>query len=182
MKNNPLQSINVNELLRKNNMTEIVEVYEAKPSAERRNYAMQAHGAQFVEVKVDESLGVIKVTRIIEATACGKIMNPKAAHSQEMGGVVWGIGMALHEATEIDHRYGRMTNATLADYHVPCNADIHQIETTFVEEDDKIVNELGVKGMGELGMVGIPAAIANAVFHATGKRVRNLPITPDKLL
>jgi xanthine dehydrogenase YagR molybdenum-binding subunit len=182
MKNNPSQSVNVNELLRKNNMTEIVEVYEAKPSAERRKYAMQAHGAQFVEVKVDESLGIVKVTRIIEATACGKIMNPKAAHSQEMGGVVWGIGMALHEATEIDHRYGRMTNATLADYHVPCNADVHQIETTFVEEDDKIVNELGVKGMGELGMVGIPAAIANAVFHATGKRIRNLPITPDKLL
>lgn len=182
MKNNPSQSVNINELMRKNNMTEIVEVYEAKPSPERRKYAMQAHGAQFVEVKVDESLGIVKVTRIIEATACGKIMNPKAAHSQEMGGVVWGIGMALHEATEIDHRFGRMTNATLGDYHVPCNADVHRIETTFVEEDDKIVNELGVKGMGELGMVGIPAAIANAVFHATGKRIRNLPITPDKLL
>ena len=182
MKNNPSQSISVNELLRENNMTEIVEVYEAKPSPERRKYALQAHGAQFVEVKVDEDLGIVKVTRIIEATACGKIMNPKAAHSQEMGGVVWGIGMALHENTEVDHRFGRMTNHSLADYHVPVNADVHQIETTFVEEDDKIVNELGVKGMGELGMVGIPAAIANAVFHATGKRVRDLPITPDKLL
>ncbi len=182
MKNNPSQSISVNELLRKNNLTEIIEVYEAKPSPERRKYALQAHGAQFVEVKVDEDLGIVKVTYIIEATACGKIMNPKAAHSQEMGGVVWGIGMALHEATEIDHRYGRMTNHSLADYHVPVNADVLQIETTFVEENDKIVNELGVKGMGELGMVGIPAAIANAVFHATGKRVRDLPITPDKLL
>jgi xanthine dehydrogenase YagR molybdenum-binding subunit len=182
MKANPTQSINVGELMRKNNQPEIVEVYEAKPSSERRKYAMQAHGAQFVEVKVDESLGIVKVTRIIEATACGKIMNPKAAHSQEMGGVVWGIGMALHENTEVDHRYGRMTNHSLADYHVPVNADVHQIETTFVEEDDKIVNELGVKGMGELGMVGIPAAIANAVFHATGKRIRDLPITPDKLL
>jgi xanthine dehydrogenase YagR molybdenum-binding subunit len=90
--------------------------------------------------------------------------------------------MALHEDTQIDHRYGRMTNHSLADYHVPSNADVYEIETTFVEEDDKIVNELGVKGMGELGMVGIPAAIANAVFHATGKRIRNLPITPDKLL
>lgn len=182
MKNNPSRSINFDELLRKNNLTELVEVYEAKPSPERRKYAMQAHGAQFVEVKVDESLGIVKVTRVVEATASGKIMNPKAAHSQEMGGVVWGIGMALHENTEVDHRFGRMTNATLADYHVPTNADVHQIETTFVEEDDKIVNELGVKGMGELGMVGIPAAIANAVFHATGKRVRDLPITPDKLL
>lgn len=176
------KSINISELMKKNNQTEIIEVYEGKPSAERNKYAMQAHGAQFVEVKVDEDLGIIKVTRIIEATACGKIMNPKAAHSQEMGGVVWGIGMALHENTEVDHRYGRMMTTDLASYHVPSNADVHQIETTFVEEEDKIVNELGVKGMGELGMVGIPAAIANAVFHATGKRVRDLPITVDKLL
>ncbi len=182
MKTNPAQSININDLMRKNNQTEIVEVYEAKPSPERRKYAMQAHGAQFVEVKVDESLGIVKVTRIIEATACGKIMNPKAAHSQEMGGVVWGIGMALHENTEIDHRYGRIVTSDLASYHVPSNADVHEVETTFVEEEDRIVNELGVKGMGELGMVGIPAAIANAVFHATGKRIRDLPITPDKLL
>ncbi len=182
LKANPSTAIKITDILTKNNLPEIVEVCEAKPSPEREKYAMQAHGAQFVEVKVDEALGVVKVTRIIEATACGKIMNPKAAHSQEMGGVVWGIGMALHEATEVDHRFGRMVNATLADYHIPVNADIHRIETTFVEEDDKIVNELGVKGMGELGMVGIPAAIANAVFHATGKRIRDLPITPDKLL
>lgn len=182
LKGDSSKSININELMKKNNQTEIVEVYEGKPSAERNKYAMQAHGAQFVEVKVDEDLGIIKVTRIIEATACGKIMNPKAAHSQEMGGVVWGIGMALHENTEVDHRYGRMMTTDLASYHVPSNADVHLIETTFVEEDDKIVNELGVKGMGELGMVGIPAAIANAVFHATGKRIRNLPITVDKLL
>ncbi len=182
IKGNPAQSVVVADLMKKNNLPEIVEVYEAKPSKERNKYAMQAHGAQFVEVKVDEDLGIVKVTRVIEATACGKIMNPKAAHSQEMGGVVWGIGMALHENTEVDHRYGRMTTTNLADYHVPSNADVQTIETTFVEEDDRIVNELGVKGMGELGMVGIPAAIANAVFHATGKRIRNLPITPDKLL
>jgi len=182
LKSDSSKSIKIADLMNKNNQTEIVEVYEGKPSAERNKYAMQAHGAQFVEVKVDEDLGIIKVTRIIEATACGKIMNPKAAHSQEMGGVVWGIGMALHENTEVDHRYGRMMTTDLASYHVPANADIHQIETTFVEEEDKIVNELGVKGMGELGMVGIPAAIANAIFHATGKRVRNLPITVDKLL
>ena len=182
LKANPSTAIKITEILTKNKLPEIVEVYEAKPSPEREKYALQAHGAQFVEVKVDEDLGIVKVTRVIEATACGKIMNPKAAHSQEMGGVVWGIGMALHENTEVDHRYGRMTNHSLADYHVPSNADVHTIETTFVEEDDKIVNELGVKVMGELGMVGIPAAIANAVFHATGKRIRNLPITPDKLL
>lgn len=182
LKNDSSKSIVISDLMRKNNTPEIVEVYEGKPSPERRKYAMQAHGAQFVEVKVDESLGIVKVTKVIEATACGKIMNPKAAHSQEMGGVVWGIGMALHENTEVDHRYGRMMTVDLASYHVPSNADVHEIETVFIEEEDKIVNELGVKGMGELGMVGIPAAIANAVFHATGKRIRNLPITPDKLL
>ena len=123
-----------------------------------------------------------RLTRAIEVTACGKIINPKASHSQEIGGVVWGLGMALQEATEVDHRYGRIMNPNLQHYRVPVNADVHEIETIFVEEDDKVVNPLGVKGMGELGMVGIPAAIANAVFHATGKRVRDLPITPDKLL
>ncbi len=176
------QSITYSDLLKKNNLTEIVENYTSRPSAERNKYATQAHGAQFVEVKVDEDLGIIKVTRVVEATAVGKIMNPKTSHSQEMGGVVWGIGMALQEETAIDHRYGRMMTTDLASYHVPVNADVHSVETAFVEEEDKIVNPLGVKGMGELCMVGIPAAIANAIFHATGKRIRDLPITPDKLL
>ncbi|HYE18442.1 MAG TPA: xanthine dehydrogenase family protein molybdopterin-binding subunit [Tepidisphaeraceae bacterium] len=155
--------------------------YESKPSPEREKYATAAHGAQFIEVKVDPDTMMVKVTRVIEATACGRIMNPLTSHSQEIGGVVWGIGAALHEATEIDHRYGRIMNASLQHYHVPTNADVHEIRTMFVEEDDKIVNPLGVKGMGELGMVGIAAGIANAVFHATGKRVRDFPITPDKL-
>jgi xanthine dehydrogenase YagR molybdenum-binding subunit len=182
LKTNTSSSVPIADLMRKNNLTEIAETYEAKPSPERQNYTSLAHGAQFVEVKVDESLGIVKVTRVMEATACGKIINPKASHSQEMGGVVWGIGMALMEATDVDHRFGRMMTSTLADYHVPVNADVHSVETDFVEEDDLIINPLGVKGMGELGMVGIPAAIANAVFHATGKRIRDLPITPDKLL
>ena len=109
-------------------------------------------------------------------------MNPLASHSQEIGAIIMGIGMALQEATEIDHRFGRIMNPNLQHYHVPVNADVHMVETIFVEEEDTVVNPLGVKGMGELGMVGIPAAIANAVFHATGKRIRELPITPDKLL
>ncbi|TGR23076.1 MULTISPECIES: xanthine dehydrogenase family protein molybdopterin-binding subunit [unclassified Mesorhizobium] len=176
------RSIEIAELMRRNDMAEITEVYASSPSPEREKFASLAHGAQFVEVKVDPSLGTVKVTRVIEITACGKILNPLASHSQEIGGVVWGIGMALEEATEIDHRYGRIVNANLQHYHVPVNADIHAIETIFVEEDDTIVNPLGVKGMGELGMVGIPAAIANAVFHATGERIRDLPITPEKLL
>ncbi len=182
LKDNPAQSVSIFDLMRKNNLPEIVDVHEAKPSPERNKYATGAHGAQFVEVKVDPDLGTVRVTRVVEATACGKIMNPKTSHSQEIGGIVWGIGMALQEATEIDHRYGRIMNPNLQHYHVPVNADILNFETMFVEEDDKIVNPLGIKGMGELGMVGVPAAIANAVFHATGRRVRDLPITPDKLL
>jgi len=182
LKSDPSRFVGVADVMRRNGLTEITETFESKPSKEREKYALLAHGAQFVEVKVDPDLGNVRVTRAIEVTACGKIINPKASHSQEIGGVVWGIGMALLEATEIDHRYGRIMNPNLQHYHVPVNADIHAIETMFVEEDDKIVNPLGVKGMGELGMVGIPAAIANAVFHATGRRVRELPITPDKLL
>lgn len=134
-----------------------------------------------MEVKVDEELGIVRVTRVVELTAAGKIINPKGAKSQEMGGVVWGIGMALTEETQIDHRYGRIMNPNFAGYYVPSNADVLDINTGFVEEIDTIINPLGVKGLGELGMVGIPPAIANAVYHATGKRIRNLPITPDKL-
>jgi xanthine dehydrogenase YagR molybdenum-binding subunit len=174
--------VDIAEVMRRNGLTEVTETYTSRPSPERQNYALLAHGAQFVEVKVDPDLGTVRVTRAIEVSACGKIINPKASHSQEIGGIVWGIGMALTEATEIDHRFGRIMNPNLQHYHVPVNADIHQISTEFIEEDDRIVNPLGVKGMGELGMVGIPAAIANAVFHATGRRVRDLPITPDKLL
>ena len=178
----PSRAVRVADVMRRAGLQEITETYTSRPSPEREKYATLAHGAQFVEVKVDPDVGTVRVTRAIEVTACGKILNPKASHSQEIGGVVWGIGMALQEATEIDHRYGRIMNPDLQHYHVPVNADVRGIETIFVEEDDTVVNPLGVKGMGELGMVGIPAAIANAVFHATGKRVRELPITPDKLL
>ncbi|MCD2164869.1 xanthine dehydrogenase family protein molybdopterin-binding subunit [Comamonas koreensis] len=182
LKGDTSRGVDIAELMRSTGTDEITEVYKSTPSPERDKYASLAHGAQFVEVKVDPDLGTVKVTRVIEITACGKILNPLASHSQEIGGVVWGIGMALEEATEVDHRTGRMMTANLQHYHVPVNADIHAIETVFVEEDDTIVNPLGVKGMGELGMVGIPAAIANAVYHATGKRIRSLPITPEKLL
>ncbi|PWB19632.1 xanthine dehydrogenase family protein molybdopterin-binding subunit [Comamonas sp. JNW] len=182
LKSDAARGVEIADVMRSTGTNEITEVYKSTPSPERDKYASLAHGAQFVEVKVDPDLGTVKVTRVIEITACGKILNPLASHSQEIGGVVWGIGMALEEATEVDHRTGRLMTANLQHYHVPVNADIHAIETVFVEEDDTIVNPLGVKGMGELGMVGIPAAIANAVYHATGKRIRSLPITPEKLL
>ncbi len=142
--------------------------------------AHNTHSAIFAEVKVDEQLGVIRVTRIVSAIAAGRILNTKTASSQILGGVVWGIGMALHEETLIDHGLGRIMNANIAEYHVPVNADIHDIRVIFVDEPDDS-NPLGVKGLGEIGIVGVAAAIANAVYHATGKRVRDLPITLDKL-
>jgi xanthine dehydrogenase YagR molybdenum-binding subunit len=144
-------------------------------------HAHNTHSALFAEVRVDEQLGVIRVTRIVSAVAAGRILNTKTAHSQVMGGVVWGIGVALHEETLIDHKFGRIMNANIAEYHIPVNADVHDIKVIFVEEQDNIVNPLGIKGLGEIGIVGVAAAIANAVYHATGKRIRDLPITLDKL-
>ena len=117
----------------------------------------------------------------VSAVAAGRILNTKTGHSQIMGGVVWGIGMALHEETLIDHKLGRIMNANIAEYHVPVNADVHDIKVIFVDERDSIINPLGMKGIGEIGIVGVAAAIANAVYHATGTRVRDLPITLDKL-
>ena len=139
------------------------------------------HSAIFAEVKVDEELGVVRVTRIVNAVAAGRIINPKTARSQILGGVVMGIGMALHEETLVDHKLGRFMNHNLAEYHVPAHADVHDIEVIFVEEEDAEVTPLGVKGVGEIGIVATAAAIANAIWHATGNRVRDLPITIDKL-
>jgi xanthine dehydrogenase YagR molybdenum-binding subunit len=155
---------------------------ETNMPAEDKSHAHNVHSAIFAEVKVDEELGVIRVTRVVKAVAAGRILNPKTAHSQIMGGVVWGIGMALHEETLYDHRFGRVMNANIAEYHVPVNADIHDIKVIFVDEPDEMVNPLGIKGLGEIGIVGVAAAIANAVYHATGKRVRDLPITLDKVV
>lgn len=136
----------------------------------------------FAEVKIDEQLGVIRITRVVNAVAAGRIINPKTAGSQVLGAAVGGIGMALHEETATDHRFGRFMTHNLADYHVPANADVQEIDVIFTEENDGEINPLGVKGVGEIGVVGTAAAIANAVYHATGKRVRDLPITLDKLM
>src|SRR5262249_24617425 len=143
--------------------------------------AHNTHSAVFAEVRVDAELGLIPATRVVNAVAAGRILNTKTATSQIMGGVVWGIGMALHEETLIDHTFGRIMNANFADYHVPVNADVYDIKVIHVDEPDEIVNPLGIKGVGEIGIVGVAAAIANAIYHATGKRVRELPITLDKL-
>jgi xanthine dehydrogenase YagR molybdenum-binding subunit len=143
---------------------------------------MYASGAEFVEVRVHALTREIRVPRIVGAFAAGRLMNTRTAHSQLMGGMIWGISSALHEATEIDTRYARYTNDNLADYYVPVNADIKQVEVILVPEVDHDVNPAGVKGLGELANVGTAAAVANAVYHATGKRIRDLPIRIEKLL
>jgi xanthine dehydrogenase YagR molybdenum-binding subunit len=124
---------------------------------------------------------MIKVPRFLAVTGAGKILNPKTARSQIIGGVVWGIGMALTEESILDNRYGNFVTRSFADYHVPANLDIKTIETLFIDEEDKIPNKMGIKGIGEVGIVGVAAAVVNAVFNATGKRFRSLPLTPDKL-
>jgi xanthine dehydrogenase YagR molybdenum-binding subunit len=151
------------------------------PSERQKQYSMGTHSAVFAEVRVDESLGTVRVTRVVSAVAAGRILNPKTAGSQIKGAVVMGIGMALHEHAQYDHTLGRLMNHNFADYHVPVNADIDQIDVIFVDEHDDVVSELGAKGVAEIGIVGVAAAVANAIFHATGVRVRDLPITPDKV-
>ncbi|WP_462266295.1 xanthine dehydrogenase family protein molybdopterin-binding subunit [Mucilaginibacter sp.] len=145
-------------------------------------YSRYTHSAVFVEVKVDEDFGAIHVTRVVNAVAAGRIINTKTSRNQVLGGTVWGIGQALYEDSIMDDQYGRFMNHNLAEYHVAVNADVHDIDVIFVEEHDDIVNPLGVKGLGEIGIVGVAAAISNAVYHATGKRVRSLPIQLDKVM
>jgi len=148
----------------------------------QKDYSRNAHAAAFVEVEVDEDFGTVVVTRAVSAVAAGRILNPKTARSQIIGGMVWGISSALQEESVMDHRYGRYMNQNLAEYHIPVCADVRDLDVIFVEEVDDIVNPLGVKGVGEVGMVAMPAAVANAVFHATGKRIHDLPIQLDRLL
>ncbi|MEH6567270.1 MAG: xanthine dehydrogenase family protein molybdopterin-binding subunit [Halopseudomonas sp.] len=154
----------------------------AEPSEARDNYATGTHSAVFVEVRVDEDTGMVRVSRVVSAIAAGRVVNPKTAGNQIAGGVVWGVGQALHEESQMDHNLGRFMNHNLAEYHIPVQADIGDIEVIFVEEHDEVVNALGSKGVGEIGIVGVAAAVSNAIYHATGKRVRDLPITLDKLI
>jgi xanthine dehydrogenase YagR molybdenum-binding subunit len=175
------REVSVAAAMRAGKLDRIEKEARAEPNKDGK-YSHFTHSAVFAEVKIDEQLGVIRVTRVVNAVAAGRILNPKIAGSQILGAVVGGIGMALQEEAAIDHRFGRFMTHNLADYHVPVNADVHAIDVIFVEEKDDEINPLGVKGVGEIGIVGTAAAIANAVYHATGKRVRDLPITLDKLL
>ena len=148
----------------------------------QHGYKIYTPSALFAEVEVDEDFGTVSFCRIVSAIAGGRIINHEAARSQVIGGIVWGIGMALQEQAETDHQFGRIMNHNFAEYHVPVNADVHDIEVIFVKEDDDIVTPIGVKALGEIGLVGVAAAIGNAIYNATGVRVRELPITLDKLI
>jgi len=154
----------------------------AMDPAAQSTYAMHAHGAVFAEVAVDPDFGQVRVTRLVGAFAAGTVVNPRMVRSQYLGGMIWGVSFALHEHAVIDKRTGRPMNPNLGEYHVPVNADVPSIEAILVEERDVHVNALGIKGVGEIGVTGTAGAIANAVWHATGVRVRNFPITLDQIM
>jgi xanthine dehydrogenase YagR molybdenum-binding subunit len=170
------------ELLKRNSLEELDALGSWNPTGADTGYAQTTFGAQFAEVAVDAELGLVRVRRMVGAFAPGRVLNAKTARSQLMGGMLWGLGQALLEGTIMDSRAGRWANASLGDYLVPVNADAPDVEVELVEVSDDVVNPLGVKGVGEIGQVGAAAAIANAVFHATGRRVCELPIRIEHLL
>lgn len=179
--NSPL--ISFSEIIAANKGKEIKTTNLGKPHyLKLRKYSKATHSAAFVEVEIDNELKTINVTRAVTAVAAGKIINPKTARSQILGSMVWSISKALREETILDENLGRYMNANLGEYHIPVHADIHDLEVIFADEKDDLINELGVKGVGEIGMIAMPAAISNAIFHATGKRINNLPIHFDELM
>jgi xanthine dehydrogenase YagR molybdenum-binding subunit len=181
-KHDPARAISYAEIVRLGGTRAIEAVAGAAPGEEGERYSFHSFGAQFVEVRFDEELARLRVSRALGVFDCGRILNAKTARSQILGGITWGIGMALLEETVRDPRNGAVVTNNLADYHVPVNADIGKIEALFVEEPDLVFNPLGARGIGEIGITGVAAAVANAVYHASGVRVRELPIVPEKLL
>lgn len=177
----PAERIKIADLLKKGGTPSMEASASASPKKERDDYTTATHSAVFVEVKVDEDFGTIQVSRMVSAIAAGRVLSLKPGRNQILGGMVWGIGMAMQEEGMLDKDLARWMNHNIAEYHFPVNADVHDLDVIFVEEHDEIVNPLGAKGIGEIGIVGVAAAIANAVYHATGKRIRDLPITLDKV-
>ncbi|RZL91390.1 MAG: xanthine dehydrogenase family protein molybdopterin-binding subunit, partial [Variovorax sp.] len=182
-RNRPSDAVRLTDILAAAGEASVEEKYLLLPHLlKQKKYVRATHSAVFCEVRVDELLGTVRVTRVVSAIAAGRIMSAKTARSQVTGAVVWGISQALHEETHADHRLGRFMNHNMSEYHVAVNADIHDIDVIFVEEDDRVVSRLGAKGVGEIGIVGVAAAVCNAIFHATGQRVRSTPMTPDKVM
>lgn len=181
LKEKSSQAETYSAILSRHGLKQVEARADAKPS-EKETHSMHSFGAQFAEVRVNPDSGEVRVSRWVGSFGVGRLLNAKTANSQLVGGIVYGIGMALMEHTVMDPNRGRVVNADLAEYHVPVNADVPEIDVIFVEEHDPHVNPLGVKGIGEIGITGAAAAIANAVYHATGKRIRELPITLDKVL
>lgn len=181
-KTNANNQISLTELLKGNHLSVLETSIESKPGPEAEKYSSKSFCANFVEVLVHPLTGTVKISRVVSAVDAGRIINHKTANSQVLGSVVWGIGLALMEDAHIDHRYGRHINKDLSEYHVPVNADIPDIEVILIDKPDPYINPIGAKGIGEIPLVGFTAAVANAVYHATGKRIRNLPITPSKLI
>jgi xanthine dehydrogenase YagR molybdenum-binding subunit len=169
-------------LLRRQSMESAEAIGSWNPTGFDTGYALMTFGAQFAEVAVDPDLGLVRVRRMVGAFAPGRVLNAKTATSQLMGGMLWGLGQALHDGTLMDARAGHWANASLGEYLIPVNADAPDVGVELVHVDDAVVNPLGVKGVGEIGIVGAAAAIANAVFHAIGRRVRELPIRIEHLL
>ncbi|MFD2720897.1 xanthine dehydrogenase family protein molybdopterin-binding subunit [Hymenobacter monticola] len=170
------------EVLKQHGLPVLEVTQKAEKSPEMENYSGKSFCANFVEVRVHPLTREVRVSRVVSVVDAGRVLNAKTARSQVLGSVVWGIGLALMEEARLDHRYGRVVNHDLADYHVPVQADVPNIEVEFINEPDPVLDPIGAKGLGEIGLVGFTAAVANAVYHATGRRVRDLPITPDKLL
>lgn len=183
VKNDAERAVRLTDILAAAREDSIEEKYLMLPSVlTQKKYVRAVHSAVFVEVRVDEEFGTVRVTRVVSAIAAGRIISARTARSQIYGGIVWGISQALHEESHLDHRLGRFMNHNYAEYHIPVNADIHDIDVIFVDEDDRIVSRLGAKGVGEIGIVGVAAAVSNAVYHAVGRRVRTTPITPEKVM
>jgi xanthine dehydrogenase YagR molybdenum-binding subunit len=154
----------------------------AGPNDAAQRYTMAAFGAQFAEVRVNADTGELRVPRLLGVFAAGRIINPRTARSQLIGGMTMGLSMALHEQSVLDPRFGHVVNHDLAEYHITACADVGDVQAHWIDEDDPHVNAMGSKGVGEIGIVGTAAAVSNAVYNATGVRVRDLPITLDKLL
>lgn len=180
LKNNPSINVTYADLFKQNNLSVLELTKESK--AQQLPYSMHSFSVHFIKLRVHPSTGRIKIDHVVSSIDAGTIVSPKTAESQIKGGVVGGIGMALMEEAIVDQRFGRTINNNLADYHVPVNADIHNIDVLFINKKDPYINPVGSKGLGEIALIGVAPAVANAVFNATGKRIRDLPITLDKLI